>query len=373
MVYVRTLNAFFFTLVSVVLCTCAIAAQPPSVLKAKQQAEIKGFLFETHHDEIIVKAKNERKLKVLSYLDREGRKAMADAFTKKYPFIEVETQEIGGTDEYQRFLPELKTGKLKLDITHIPNHFYEEYVTYLKKFDILGMAERKVLDIPVPHVDSVNRNIVAMATNIAVVAYNNKAIPAAEMPNSWEGFLTQKFNGGKFVADIRPLGFAGLVPAWGLDKTLEFTKKIAAHKPIWTRGSAKPLASLASGEYSVLVGFNYGTIKRAQEKDPTRTVAYKIIEPVPVRFAGMAGILATAEHPYASLLWLEFQQTADGQKLVDKYWPYGASVFVRGASQEEVIRGKKLSVMSWEHRQEMDEWLTKVVQSLGFPAGETKN
>ena len=118
MVYVRTLNTVLFTFIFVALCTLAIAAQAPSVLKAKQQADIKGFLFETQHDEIIVKAKNERKLKVLSYLDREGRKAMADAFTKKYPFVEVETQEIGGTDEYQRFLPELKTGKLKLYHPH---------------------------------------------------------------------------------------------------------------------------------------------------------------------------------------------------------------------------------------------------------------
>jgi len=371
--YFLTLGTFFFTVNFVVLSSVAFAAGAPSVLKAKEQAEIRGFLFETRHDEIIVKAKNERKLKVLSFLDTEGRKVMADAFRKKYPFIEVQTQEIGGTDEYQRFIPELRTGKLKLDVTHIPNHFYEEYVNYLKKFDILGMAEQKILDIPVPQVDSVNRNIVAMATNIGVAAYNNKAVSAEEMPNTWEGFLAPKFKGKKFVADIRPLGIAGLVPAWGLDRTLEFAKKIAAQQPVWTRGGSRQLAALTSGEYTILVGFNYGSVKRAQDKDPTRSVAYKVVEPVPVRFAGMAGILAAAEHPYSSLLWLEFQQTSEGQKLVDKYWPYGASVFVRGAAQEEVIRGRKLSVMSWEHRQEMDDWLMKIVQALGFPTGDTKN
>jgi len=371
MEYFRTLGTFLFALNF--LCTAGFAAVAPGVLKAKEQAELKGFVFETRHEEIVLKAKSEGKLRVLSFLDTEGRKAMADAFKKKYPFMEVQTQEIGGTDEYQRFIPELKAGRIKLDVTHIPNHFYEEYVNYLKKFDILGMAEQKVLDIPVQQVDSVNRNIVAMATNIAVAAYNNKAVSVEVLPNTWEGFLAPKFKGKKFVADVRPLGIAGLVPAWGLERTLEFARKIAAQQPVWTRGGSRQLAALSSGEYPILVGFNYGSVKRAQDKDPTRSVEYKVLEPVPVRFAGMAGILAMAEHPYSSLLWLEFQQTPEGQKLVDKYWPYGASVFSSGAAQEEVIRGKRLSVMSWEHRQEMDDWLVKIVQALGFPGGETKN
>src|SRR5262245_49403926 len=135
MEYLVTLGTFLFVLNF--LCAVVSAAVAPDVVKAKEQAELKGFAFETRHEEIVIKAKNEGKLKVLSFLDTEGRKAMADAFRKKYPFIEVQTQEIGGTDEYQRFIPELKAGRIKLDVTHIPNHFYEEYVSYLKKFDIL--------------------------------------------------------------------------------------------------------------------------------------------------------------------------------------------------------------------------------------------
>jgi len=361
-------TCFFILKLSVLYSMVLAAPAGTPLLKAKQQAEAKGFIFETSHDEIVSKAKKEGPLRVLSFLDTEGQRAMADAFRKKYPFIEVHAQEISGTDAYQRFIPELKAGRAKLDVTHIPNHFYEEYVSYLKKFDILGMAGHRVLDIPTQQVDSVNRNIVAMATNIAVVAYNNKAISVDEVPDSWEGFLSAKFKGKKFLADIRPLGVAGLVPAWGLERTLEFAKKIAAQEPIWTRGGTRALASLSVGEYSLLMGFNYGSVKRAQDRDPTRSVAYKVLEPVPVRFAGMGGVIAAAENPYSSLLWLEFQVTPDGQKLVDRYWPYGASVFVRGAAQEEIIRGRKLSVMSWEDRQNMDDWLMKIVQVLGLPA-----
>lgn len=339
----------------------------------KQELEAKGLIFVTSHEEIVANARKEGQLRLSSFLDGEGRRAMAEAFRRKYPFIEISMEEIGGTDEYQRFIPELKAGRIKLDVTHIPNHFYEEYLPYLKKFDIRGMAEQRILQIPAQQVDSVNRYVVAMATNIAVVAYNNKALSSNDVPDTWEGFLGPRFKGKKFVADIRPLGIAGLVPAWGLEKTVEFAKKIAAQDPVWTRGGTRALASLATGEYSMLMGFNYGSVKRAQDKDPTQSIASKILEPVPVRFAGMGGIVATANHPYSSLLWLEFQVSPEGQKIVDKHWPYGASVFVPGAAQEELIRGRKLSVMSWERRQEMDDWLTKVVQALGFPTGDTKN
>lgn len=38
----------------------------PDLLKAKQQAEAKGYIFLTNHDEIVEKAKKEGKLRVLS-------------------------------------------------------------------------------------------------------------------------------------------------------------------------------------------------------------------------------------------------------------------------------------------------------------------
>ena len=38
---------------------------------------------------------------------------------------------------------------------------------------------------------------------------------------------------------------------------------------------------------------------------------------------------------------------------------------------EQEVRGKKLSVLSWEHYQAIDQWISKVFEAYGFPAAES--
>jgi hypothetical protein len=75
-------------------------------MKAKQEAEAKGFIFETSRDEIVAKAKKEGKLRVLSSLDPSSFKPMTDSFKRKYPFIDIQIHELTGTEAIQRHLLE---------------------------------------------------------------------------------------------------------------------------------------------------------------------------------------------------------------------------------------------------------------------------
>ena len=86
----------------------ASASPSTSIGKAKQQAEAKGFVFESSHDEIVAKAKREGKLRALIGWDPPNHPHLIAAFKKKYPFIDVHLQEISGTDGGQRFFLELK-------------------------------------------------------------------------------------------------------------------------------------------------------------------------------------------------------------------------------------------------------------------------
>ena len=85
----------------------------PSLAKAKTEAEAKGYIFLTDHDEIISEAKKEGKLRVVSGLSPETLKIMVSAFRKKYPFIDISAHETTGSDEHQRILLELKAGMNK--------------------------------------------------------------------------------------------------------------------------------------------------------------------------------------------------------------------------------------------------------------------
>ena len=54
--------------------------------------------------------KTGRRARVISSLDTESFKPMVESFSKKYPFIKLRMDEIGGPEALQRFLLELKAG-----------------------------------------------------------------------------------------------------------------------------------------------------------------------------------------------------------------------------------------------------------------------
>jgi len=68
--------------------------------QAKQAAEAKGYIFENSHDEIVAKARKEGRVRVLT--TQRNLKPLANAFRKKYPFIDLRIEEVPGTDTHQR-------------------------------------------------------------------------------------------------------------------------------------------------------------------------------------------------------------------------------------------------------------------------------
>ena len=88
-----------------------------------------------------------------------------------------------------------------------------------------------------------------------------------------------------------------------------------AQQPVWSRGHSRVLTAMAGGEYSILIGANLNSTKRAIDKDRTKSIAFKVVEPVPVWIGEHEAVFAKAEYPYAGLLWLEFCATEEAKNL----------------------------------------------------------
>ena len=114
------------------------------------------------------------------------------------------------------------------------------------------------------------------------------------------------------------------------------------------------------------IGQNYRSVRRSQLKDRTGTIAYKMIEPVPVRPSESLAITTTSNRPNAALLWLEFQASDEGQKIMDQFEPFGGSVHAPGSSQGQEIKGKKLSLVDWDHYTKLRDYQDKIVAAYGF-------
>jgi iron(III) transport system substrate-binding protein len=345
-------------------------AASATLAKAKQEADAKGYVFLSSHEEILSRAKKEGRIRVLSAQDPEAIKAMASAFKRKYPFIDARVEEIGGMENYQRILQEMKAGLAKTwDVNYLAFDFYSEYLPYQKKFDILGMAEQGVLQISPKLVDPVYRHIVAIQSNMQVVAYNKEMISADKVPESWESFLAPEFKGKKFLLDVRPKPLAALVPLWGLEKTVDFARKLAAQQPIWYRGESRQLTQMIAGEYPLILGPNYKSVKTTH--DPRKILELKIVEPVPARLSEVQAVLNSAANPHAALLWLEFQASDEGQKILDEV-DLAATIYTPGSVHEKLTRGKKVSVLAWEHYPKMGKYEEEIIKAYGFPRAEAK-
>ena len=346
------------------------AASPsPALLKTKQDAEAQGYIFLTTHDEIVAGARKEAKLRVLGSLEPGTYKVMINAFKKRYPFVtDVNVEEITGTDSPQRFLLELKAGRItEWDAFDLAPDYYTEYLPYLKRFDILGMAMQNALAIPTAMIDPKNRNIVSIASSIHVIGYNRKLISEDKVPKSWEDFLKPEFKGRKFMVDIRPQGFAALAAGLGEKWTIDYAGKIAAQDPVWVRGQSRSFSSMVAGEHAMLHLAYYDSCQRAAKKDPSASLGCKVIEPVPARLMEFEAVSNAAPHPYSSLLWLEFQASPEGQKIIDDYEPLSSSIYASDSTLAKLTQGKKISVNNWDTLHNTSRWQQMVFKVFGFP------
>jgi ABC-type Fe3+ transport system substrate-binding protein len=357
------------------LAADAFAADSGAVLKAKKEAEAKGFLFESSRDAIVAAAKKEGAVKVLSGLDPSVYAPMMASFKKKYPFLKIEMVEITGPDSAHRFILELKSGtKNDFDTAHASTEFYPEYFPFVKKYDLLGMAEAGVLRIAPKMIDPKQRNLVAMGSALSVVTYNKNLISPDKVPNRWDDVLKPEFKGRKFMIDLRPHPFAAYAACpqegLGVEWMVKYARGLREQNPVWTRGHSRALSSLIAGEYPMHVGTHYQTVVRAMLKEPTGVLQFKMVEPVPVRLTQLETVLATAQHPNAALLYLEHEASPEGQEIIDKQ-DFVGSIFYPGSNTAKALQGKKQCINTYADFHNSDKWMGMAVEAFGFPK-ETK-
>jgi iron(III) transport system substrate-binding protein len=255
----------------------------------------------TTHDEIVAKAKKEGALRVLNGFEGAAIKALREGFSKKYPFIKAYYEDVAG-DAAQRLLLELKTGRpIDWDVVHVNASFYSEYEPYVQKIDLPQMAERGLLQIEPKMVSPISKSVVAAATILDVIVYNRKLLLAEDVPKSWEDLLKPEYKGKKIMLDIRPFSVAALVPAMGKEWVINYARRLAAQDPVWIRGSGKALTAMAAGEFALGLSSYHSVV--VQKRRGGVDLEARFLEPIPVRLSDVHGILKSARHPHAAMLF----------------------------------------------------------------------
>ncbi|MBI2986189.1 MAG: ABC transporter substrate-binding protein [Deltaproteobacteria bacterium] len=361
-----------YILVSLLVPATAEGASS-GLIKAKQEAEAKGFIFEAGHDEIVEKARKEGRLRAIVSLDSSTFNTLAKAFREKYSFLDVRVEEVSGTEASQRFLLELKAGRAQgWDISYVPPDTLTDYLPHGKKVDLLGMAEHGVLAIPTKIIDPKSRKAIAVSSTVGATAFNRCILDASKVPERWEDFLKPEFKGRKFIVDVRPLNYTSMAAGAGEEWMASYARKIATQQPVWLRGQTRALTSILAGEYGLHSLTNYQSVVEAMQKDRTGCLQVKVIEPVPVRLSEPQMIVEGASHFYAGMLWLEFMASPIAQRIIDEKEPLKSSIYIPGSALEKIVRGKKVWVLDWNNFEKSPKWVEMALEAFGFPQAQNK-
>jgi transcriptional regulator with XRE-family HTH domain len=122
-------------------------------------------------------------------------------------------------------------------------------------------------------------------------------------------------------------------------------------------------------QHPQVVGYAEEAIHRA--KDPTGALQFKMVEPVPVRLTQLELVLASAQHPYAAMLFIEHEASPEGQDVIDKQ-DFIGSIFYPGSNMSKTIQGKKLCINGFADFHNSNKWMAMAVEAFGFPKESTK-
>jgi ABC-type Fe3+ transport system substrate-binding protein len=327
---------------------------------AAAAAEANGLLFITSREELERLAAANGPL--TGFVSSDLATELGAAFSAATGLRVASMLDFSGTDAYTRWLLEASAGAVRnLDIMQQPPEVYRDFGQYLARYDIYGMAEVGILNIPLPMIDPDGRNVVAVGSQIGGIAWNPNLISRDVIPNDWESFCdTSYLNGQTWFLDLRPSNIAPLVAEWGEERVLAMVECLAAGEPVLTRGTTDALTRMAAGEVAVHVFMNYHSCVRSAEK-AGGAIMCGLIDPVPVRLSNALGVLGEgiSNNPYAALLFIEWMTSPEAQAILDED-PLKSSIYAEGSKVALAVGNFSTSGGTIADYLLMDEWMARI-------------
>ncbi len=257
-------------------------------------------------------AKKEGKVVWYTSLALPSAEKVAKLFEAAYPGIKVEVNRTGSERIIARVMQELKANIKNVDVVHTSDagHFvYFKAQKLLTKYTPAGVEA-----FPAGFKDR-DGYFYGLRATVNVIAYNTKAVSAAEAPKTWKDLLDPRWKGKMVTAHP---GYSGvisthvlaLVNQYGWD----YFKQLAQNKLMLVQSAVDPSGVVASGERPVAVdGGEYTFYQIKKKGNPVEIVYPK--EGVPLVVSPTA-IMSFAPHPTAARLFTDFTFSREVQQVM---------------------------------------------------------
>ena len=242
-------------------------------------------------------------------------KRIKQAFEKKYPFVQVEYHRADSEALAQRMLAEYQAKRYDVDVLDGTST-----IVMLKKAGyIQRFSTPQLRDYPArlkePQGYWAVPNLYFMT-----LGYNTKLVAANEVPKSLSDLLNPKWK-GKMVWNTSggsgaPVFLGNTLITLGEQKGMAYLKQLAAQNVAKSTASARAVMDMVvAGEYAIGINmFNYHAVISRAAGAP---VDWQAIEPVPALVKTL-GLAKNAPHPHASMLFIDFLLSKDGQKILQE-------------------------------------------------------
>jgi iron(III) transport system substrate-binding protein len=232
-------------------------------------------------------------------------------FSKRFPFIKIETFQGSGPPVFQKFTTEQRAGTHRVDIFQ---HSDPGQTNDVAREGLL--AQYKPMTAAKYPASIKNEGFwYPLALARIGIAYNPTMVSKEEIAaiekGGWDSAAEPRWKDKAGL--IQLVGGAGTAPYyyWYKEKGLDFMKKVFANQPIMFSGNNPAIERLIAGEYGVLFNALEGTAYTQYKNGAP--VHYIIPEPV-VLVPFTQAIAKTAPHPNAARLFHEWLFSVTGQK-----------------------------------------------------------
>ena len=288
------------------------------------QAQALPDYYPSSYNEIVEASKAEGKLLVQSNVGEPNWRPILDAFEQQFPWIKVQTLDLGGTEVFERYYAEQGAGSSEADIIlSASGAVWPEFVDKGNAVPYESPEASKVPDWSKPY-----PGVYTISVDPYVIVYNKRVLTEAEYPHSVDDLVKLiKDNPGKFdkrVATIRPFGSSAnqsqlthYIHHVGLDKVLAQYDVIGPVADL-QRSGGPVFEKILTGEYAA--GWGLSAVQLVPFlRDPTRAsiIGYALPKDGLVMSTRYYAIAKTTKHPNAAKLLVDFIISKKGQEAVN--------------------------------------------------------
>ncbi len=287
------------------------------------------------------------------------------AFNQRYPGIQVEAEDMRGREAREKVIAEQGAGQVVADLVTSGEQTMAELrvAGFLQPYKSpeLRFVYKEFLD-PLGF-----RN--AYRINIYGITINTRLVPPADEPKRWKDLVDPKYRGKIASQDPRGSGGAfGILACLSKIHGMEFIRQLAKQNIFFGSNNSQLVVGLVRGEHGLMISSNW--TDTAFQKAFKRGGPVKFIKPeegvraVQISFS----VVKNAPHPNAAKLFIDWNLSAEGQKLLTQELEYTpARKEVPAKSPEGDIQSTKiLPDTDWTMHPELIPVTTKQWEEIFF-------